>query len=523
MNAAERNLRSIRAAQQLGAPAPATASRVRNSVGYEGASTGRRMSGWQPSTGSVNREIFYSGDILRARSRDALRKNIWAATGIDEHAAHVIGTGITPRFGHPKKKIREKQQKLFDQWTVEADADGLLDFYGLQDLVFRGVREGGEILARLRPRRMDDVDTVPLKIQLLEPEHLPLRDNRTLENNNLVRAGVEFNGIGERVAYHLYKTHPGDAGINATSLDVQRITADVILHMFRPIRPGQVRGEPGLAKALVKLFTMDKYDDATVEACVVASMYAGFITEIDEGDPLPGNTSTSMSDGSENAPVGVEFGEIEPGTFQKLRPGEDMVFTNPPGVGPTYEPFMRQQQRALAKALGIPYHVLTGDLTQISFSSIRADEIAFRRRSQQWQYFCIIHQFCRPVARAWMEAAVLAGHFSAADYAKNKADYLNINWLPAKWDWVDPLKDLQAVILAIRAGLVSRAQAVSELGYDIEEIDAAIARDNERADGLGLVFDTDARRTNAKGQDQSGIGLDTGVIDNPDAVNELVQ
>lgn len=467
---------------------------------YEGAASGRRTMGWQPGNGSVNRELFYNGDLLRSRSHDVIRKNGWASTGIDEHAAHVVGTGITPRFGHPDKAIREKQQKLFAQWTEESDADGLLDFYGQQDLAFRAIREGGEVLARLRPRRPGDMDTVPLQIQLLEPEHLPLRDNRVLPSGNQVRAGVEFDAIGSRVAYHMYASHPGDAGLTSNSLEIKRVPASSILHMFRPLRPGQVRGEPGLAKALLKLFAMDQYDDATVEACKVAAMYVGFITEMDDSDPLPGNTSVGLSDGSETAPPGVEFGELEPGTFQKLKQNESMVFSNPPGVGPTYDPFMRRQLQAIAKMLGLPYHVLSGDPSGLSFSSMRGEEINFRRRSQQWQFFVLIHQLCRPVGRAWMDAAVLAGHFSAADYAKNRADYLDIKWLPAKWEWVDPLVDIKAVILAIRAGLISRAQAVSELGYDVEQIDAEIARDNARADGLGIVLDSNPAQVDTKGQ-----------------------
>jgi capsid protein len=42
---------------------------------------------------------------------------------------------------------------------------------------------------------------------------------------------------------------------------------------------------------------------------------------------------------------------------------------------------------------------------------------------------------------------------------------------------------------AVRCGFKSRAEVVSELGYDIEEIDAEIAADNERAKKMGLNFD----------------------------------
>jgi capsid protein len=47
--------------------------------------------------------------------------------------------------------------------------------------------------------------------------------------------------------------------------------------------------------------------------------------------------------------------------------------------------------------------------------------------------------------------------------------------------------------LAIRAGLMSRSEAISGNGYDAEDVDREIAADNARADDLGLVFDSDPR------------------------------
>ena len=51
--------------------------------------------------------------------------------------------------------------------------------------------------------------------------------------------------------------------------------------------------------------------------------------------------------------------------------------------------------------------------------------------------------------------------------------------------------------LAIRAGLMSRSEAISGNGYDAEDVDREIAADNARADALGLVFDSDARHGQA--------------------------
>jgi Bacteriophage capsid protein len=111
---------------------------------------------------------------------------------------------------------------------------------------------------------------VALQLQVLEAEHLPVTLNTTAENGNLIRAGIEFDRLGRRVAYHLYRSHPEDGmlapmsaqGPNAGGLTTVRVDAAEIIHLFRALRPGQIRGEPWLARALVKLNELDQYDDA---------------------------------------------------------------------------------------------------------------------------------------------------------------------------------------------------------------------------------------------------------------------
>ena len=87
-----------------------------------------------------------------------------------------------------------------------------------------------------------------------------------------------------------------------------------------------------------------------------------------------------------------------------------------------------------------------------------------------------------------MDTAVLAGALDLPDYDARRREYLAGNWLPPKWDWVDPMKDARAEIEQIDAGLKSRTQALAERGYDAEQVDAEIAADKAREKSLGLSF-----------------------------------
>jgi len=63
-------------------------------------------------------------------------------------------------------------------------------------------------------------------------------------------------------------------------MDTVRVPAAEVMHLFRPLRPGQIRGEPWLARALVKLNELDQYDDAELVRKKTAAMFAGFITRL---------------------------------------------------------------------------------------------------------------------------------------------------------------------------------------------------------------------------------------------------
>ncbi|MGB9610734.1 MAG: phage portal protein [Bryobacteraceae bacterium] len=452
--------------------------RQRAAADYEAAAATRRTTGWQPAAGDINTLVFRNLDALRARSRDMVRRNPWAANALDAFVGNAIGTGIKPQSLHPDARIKERIQELWLRWTDEADASNLTDFYGLQALACRSVMEAGECLIRLRPRLPRDGLTVPLQLQLLEAEHLPTAETRKLENGNYIRAGIEFDRIGRRVAYWLYREHPFDALNPVASTELVRVPADAVLHLFRPIRPGQLRGQPWLTQVLVKLYELDQYDDAELVRKKTAAMFAGFVLKNAPEDQMLGETATDQS--------GAALAGLEPGTLQVLLPGEDIKFSTPADVGASYETFMRVQLRSIAAGMGITYEQLTGDLTGVNYSSIRAGLLEFRRRCEQFQHQVIVYQFCRPVWQRWMEAAVLAGALPVA------AAGSEAKWIPPGFAWVDPLKDIKAQVMAVRAGFKSRAEVVSEQGYDAEAIDREIAADNQRARELGLSYDTDA-------------------------------
>ena len=440
--------------------------------GFDASASQRRLRGFRPTRAHVNALLQAAGPDINARARWLVRNNGYAQNAIDSWSANAIGVGIKPssmiRVASRKKAV----QRLWLDWTDEADAEGLTDFYGLQRRAAREVFMTGEVFLRFRPRRMQDRLSVPLQLQMLPSEMLPIEQNAVLTGGRAIRQGIEFDAIGQRIAYHFYRRHPGDPTEKGLAGETVRVPASDVLHIIDPVEAGQLRGVSRFAPAIVKLFLLDQYDDAELDRKKVAAMYAMFVTSPLEADPLEGDPSD----------------EVAPGQIVRLDPGEDVKVADPADSGSTYEPFQYRTLLQVSAALGIPYAYLTNDMVKGNFANSRLSLMEFRRRVEAWQHSVMVYQMCRPVWQRWMDMAVLSRAVSLPNYSSRRESYLGCSWLPPKWQWVDPLKDINAEISEIEAGLKSRAQALSERGYDIEDVDAEIAGDRAREKNLGLDF-----------------------------------
>jgi lambda family phage portal protein len=440
---------------------------------FDAAGGGRRWEGARTVDG-LNTAILAGATTAARRAGWYARNNPWVAAAVDSLVGNVVGAGIKPQSTHPDRAVRERLQVLWLRWTDHADPGGLADFYGLQAMAVRAMVEGGESFARLRV--VPDAPAVPLHIDLLDRDQVPLDLHRDIGGGARIRAGIEFNGAGQRTAYWVMRDRPGDP-LTPLRLEPLRLPATDCLHLFKPLAAGQLRGITWLAPVLLRLHELDQFEDAALVKAKVAALFTGFITD-------PDGTAGGLAGTNINGALTVG---MEPGSLIPLPPGTDIRFSNPTEHD-AYAPFVKNHLRAVAAGMGLPYELVSGDLEGVTYSSIRAGLIEFRRRVEQLQHNVVVHLFCRPVWDRFVRLAVLSGDLPAHDFDRDPAAYLGCEWLPPKFDYVDPKKDVEAEILAINAGLKSRRQAISERGYDAEQVDAEIAADKARTDALGLSF-----------------------------------
>lgn len=485
--------------------ASTTRPRPRSAATSNSASRGRRAAGWQASSAGPNDIAQQDLVATRDRSRNADRNSPYGGNAVDGMVANFIGTGIKPLSQHNDPKVREAIHNAWRRFTDRADFDNRTDFYGLQALSTRTMITAGEVLVRLR---INPTGIAPFQIELLEPDHLPVYLNRhnggEAEDGNRVVSGVELDVEGRRVAYHILRGHPNESYSYATfgSTETVRIPSSELLHVFHPLRPKEVRGTPWLGRVLWKLFQLDTYDDAELARKQFAASLTGFILgSPQEGEPLL-NMKPAMGTAAD------QVAQLEPGTLLDLAPGESVEIPAATDVGGMYDVYMRQQLRAIAAGSGCTYEQLTGDLTGVNYSSIRAGLLEFRRRCEQRQHQTFVYQFCRPIFDEWMRWAVFNGDLTLPNYLRDRQAYHDVKWVTPGWAWVDPLKDANAAIVQIKNGLTSRATVVNEKGEDVEQIDRENQQDQRRVRSMGLQYGDPSPSNAAKKAAMDTLALD---------------
>lgn len=476
----------------LPAPTPAAPPSRRQ---YEGAKGSRLTSDWlAPSTGA-NTEIWGALLLLRNRARDLTRNNPHAARAVSAMCHNLVGNGILATCTHENEETRKKVNDLFVKWSAQMSVADDLDLAGVQTVAVRSWLESGDVLLRRRWRRPDDGLAVPVQVQVLESDFLNEQANSILPGGGRIVQGVEFDAIDRRAAYHLWRTHPGDfLQGQAVAAGVARVPAADVAHLYEPLRPGQVRGVSWLSPAIVAMRMLDQYDAAEqvrkrTEACLAAFIIPGDEVSFDADEDGIG-TAAYDSDGN-------ILERIEPGMIATLRNGKDIRFPAP-GQNGGYPEYVRTQLRTIAAGLRMPYELLTGDLSQVNYSSYRAGWIDFRRQVQMLQRQLIIPLLCQPIWRWFIDAAIAGGQLPPDAYP--------VRWTPPRFEDIDRLKEAQAAAAEIRAGIRSQQDVITENGDDPDQVLAEQAAWLAQCDAAGISFDTDPRRPQSVG---GGMPLDT--------------
>lgn len=488
-------------------------SSVRN---YEGAAGGRMAANWFAPSGDADTHNAKAGQLLRDRSRDAVRNNPLAAKIVTVHANNFVGPGIVPRAKlrdsgakMPRGKSvsteqREADEKrindLFDEWAKVCHVDGSLDFYGISYLLARGLVQDGEMFVRRRLRRPTDGLPVPLQLQVLDSEFVDW-SKTGMNGKQPIINGIEFDVIGRRRGYHVHAQNPiGSARMWNFTNQTSFVAAEDMIHVFEPLA-NQTRGVPWLSPVLTDLRELRDYEHAEnvrkkAEACVVAVVIPGD----EEEDELP-SLGVPETEGEEKVDhpalrdaFGNPFERMEPGMVAYAHGGKDIKF-NTPAISAGVEAYIRTRHRTIAAGVRQPYELMTGDFSQANFASGKLGLLEYQKFVEHIQDEILIFQALGRMWEWFIDAAKLAG--------KIPLDWvIGVEWQPPEFTSINRLDDARADLIEVRMGKRSMPEIIAKTGRDPD----TVLREHEewwtKADAKNgnLIFDSDPRKVSINGQ-----------------------
>lgn len=405
------------------------------------------------------------------------------------------GVSLQCRFkaknGSLRAKANDSIEQAFAAWTEgRCDVTQTMSWVDIQTLVAKGLARDGEALVRIV--RSPDINDFGIALQLLEPWQLDENCNQQAGyGQSQIVAGVELNEWLAPVAYHIRG--------NTRGYERVRIPRRDILHIYKRDTAHQVRGFPWFYSAIEKTKILDGYIEAEMVAARVASCQGGFFEE-SEGSHYTGDGTNDDGD---------IIRTVEPGQCERLPPGVKFVPYRPEHPTNAFDSFVKGCVRAISAGLHLSYPSISQDLTGVSYSSIRAGFIAERDYYKTLQTFLISH-LCQPVYESFLEMAILTGKIKIP--IENIDQFRRPRWLGRRWEWVDPLKDINANESAVKNGFKSRSEVCDEQGRDYEQvlIDRKTEQELEKKYGITMEAGDDAANVpienadNAEGDSEEG-------------------
>ena len=427
---------------------------------YEAADDDRlRGERWLVSKLSSNDQLQCELETLVDRALDLYRNDVYAASAINGRVDNVVGTGIRPQSRvQPKRGVVTPAQaeqfnvtaeRLFAQWSEATNFDSQQ----------RQLERSNGIYGESYLAHSDDEQPgspVTLLTQVINPQRIPYV--AVHQKRGRRRLGIELDGRNRASGYWVRRGHPNDSHEADQREDL--IGKERLLHSFEEVFPGQLRGVPWLSPAMGRLKDLKDFAHAHLTSEQVAACHSAFVKGVTDPMLL-----------AESARKRSDLEDLSPASIQYLSEGEDIVFSDPARPGTTLAPYMQWALHGIAAALRYPYELLCKEFTN-NFSGGRLALIDGRVTFKVWQHNMIRSQL-RPTWAVFIDQCVYQGAFGnlvdILNYEQNRAHFLQHQWIPPGWPWVDPEKEVKADILAIEAGLQTETESLAQRGRDFDE------------------------------------------------------
>ena len=435
------------------------------------------MKNWVPQRLFGKQAEALEREQIVERSIDLSQNDPNAAGVIENIATYVVGAGLSPHLSldhdvlgisrKKAKKIQAQQRNIYNAWSLFADAGSRMSFPQLQFLLKCNMLRYGESFTIL-PMIKDPLRPYSLACQMIHPLRVKTPADRSNDSN--IKDGIELGTYGETTHIWIKKSDPTgimpDISKHFVRMPVRNGHRLNILHSFFCKDPEQVRGVPFFAPAMKYFRDFNDLLNAELVSSVVTAALTYFI-ETSTGDPydIASNFNTISdtrydSDGNEKE---IRYQETYPGAILYGNTGEKPHLLSADRPGTTFEPFTRVIKKAISMSLNLPYQVVFKDVENTNFAGFRSAML------DAWRVFTMNRKWlgdswCQPIYTMLQEEAYLRGDLSIPKFYENMHGYTRAEWRGAPKGDIEPVKAVQADVMAVANKIKTRRQVMIEHG-----------------------------------------------------------
>lgn len=518
--------------------------------GLEGAErTSRETVNWNVASVPPDRAINTVKEPADARAKDMVINDGYARGAIQTHMDSIVGAqyrlnskiawkvipGATKEWADEAEKVIEDRFHLIaESEACYLDAAGMNTFTGKIRLGVAGFVMTGEIL---ETSEWDRSANRPIKtcFQSVDPSRLKNPD-WSMDTKDL-RRGVKVDARGKPIGYYIQKNHPNSYWPGAYDmLDFTYVPRfkpwgrPQVVHILEQLFPDQHRGVADMVAALKRMRMTKHLQEVTLQNAVINATYCAAIeSEMPTAEmivAMGGDASTPEAlntaigaylAGLQKYLAGAENIALDGAMIPHLYPGTSLNMKTLGTTGNLGTDFESSLLRHTAAALGMDYAEFSRDYSKMSYATAKLSTENTRRfmRSRKKS---VADRLANAIYGNVLEEFIAQGEvplppgFTRDDYYRPlmREAFSRCSWIGTGTGQIDELKETQAAVMRIKAGLSTYEIEIARLGEDWREVFEQQAIEAGVREEKGLVFDLNSNKGN------TGQGGDQGQQDAPE-------
>lgn len=519
---------------------PAASREMSFGGGLEGAErTKRETALWSPPMVSPDRAINPGKKLADARGKDMVLNDGYTQGAVRIQKDSIVGASYRLNAKPDHRVILGSDTKYGAEWAEEFasvaearfnlaaesedgwfDASGQLTFTGMLRLWVGAFCYTGEIIGTAEWEDSDPTRPFKTAIQMISPDRLcnrdGLPDGYDPRSGAKLSRGVEMDRKNRPIRFHIrrgYETDWDNRDIDTWDIIEARKPwgRRQVVFVRDPNLIDQTRGISEMVAALAHSNMTKTYSELVLQKAVVDASYAAAVeSEMPNADVIAalgggesgfvnavGQYMSMLQDflgASENIAIdGVKMPHLFPGTKLNILP-----MSTPGGIGSDFEDSLI---RKLAATFGVGFSEMSRNFAKFNYSGIKA-EMALIERTMNAKKKFGADRAATQIYQLWLEEEIAQGNLplprgrNRTDFYKplHKDAYSRCSWIASGRGQVDELKETQAAMLRIKAGLSTYEKEASKLGEDWRELAAQRAKEEKVFRELDLPFSLDAQR-----------------------------